>query len=61
MDNVFGACTVELPSLVVQRRIASILSAYDELMANSRRRIRRGVQKPLSGAWMTWNADHTRP
>ena len=30
-----------------------ILLAYDELMANCRRRIRRGVQKPLSGAWMT--------
>jgi hypothetical protein len=44
---------LELPSLAVQRRIAGILSAYDELMANSRRRIRRGVQKPLSGAWMT--------
>jgi len=37
----------------VQRRIAGILSAYDELMANSRRRIPMGVQKPLSGAWMT--------
>jgi hypothetical protein len=44
---------LELPSLAVQRRIAGILSAYDQLMANSRRRIRRGVQKPLSGAWMT--------
>ena len=31
---------VRLPSLPVQRRIAGILSAYDELMENSQRRIR---------------------
>ena len=31
---------VPLPSLPVQRRIAGILSAYDELMENSQRRIR---------------------
>jgi type I restriction enzyme S subunit len=31
---------VELPPLPVQRRIAGILSAYDELMENSQRRIR---------------------
>ena len=31
---------VPLPPLPVQRRIASILSAYDELMENSQRRIR---------------------
>ena len=31
---------VELPALPVQRRIAGILSAYDELMENSQRRIR---------------------
>ncbi len=31
---------LELPSLPVQRRIAGILSAYDELMENSQRRIR---------------------
>jgi hypothetical protein len=44
---------LELPSLPVQRRIANTLSAYDEPMANSRRRIRRSVQNPLSGAWIT--------
>ena len=31
---------IELPSLPVQRRIAGILSPYDELMENSQRRIR---------------------
>ena len=31
---------IELPPLPVQRRIAGILSAYDELMENSQRRIR---------------------
>jgi type I restriction enzyme S subunit len=31
---------VELPSLPIQRRIAGILSAYDELIENSRRRIK---------------------
>ena len=32
--------SVELPPIPVQRRIAGILSAYDELMENSQRRIR---------------------
>lgn len=31
--------SVEVPPLPAQRRIASILSAYDELMENSQRRI----------------------
>ena len=31
---------IEVPPLAVQRRIAGILSAYDELMENSQRRIR---------------------
>jgi len=31
---------IELPPLLVQRRIAGILSAYDELMENNQRRIR---------------------
>lgn len=31
---------IQLPPLPLQRRIASILSAYDELIANSRRRIK---------------------
>lgn len=30
---------IELPPLLIQRRIAGILSAYDELIANSQRRI----------------------
>ena len=36
----WSAWTFPLPSLPVQRRIAGILSAYDELMENSQRRIR---------------------
>lgn len=36
LDNL----EVEVPPLPVQRRIASILSAYDELIENNRRRIR---------------------
>lgn len=37
---VFGQQGVPLPPLQVQQRIAGILSAYDELMENSQRRIR---------------------
>ena len=36
---------VEIPPLPVQRRIAGILSAYDELMENSQRRIRLRLSK----------------
>ena len=38
--SAFCDLKVELPPLPVQRRIAGILSAYDELMENSQRRIR---------------------
>ncbi|WP_273241718.1 restriction endonuclease subunit S [Hyphomonas atlantica corrig.] len=33
------ACKVKVPELAVQKRIASILSAYDDLIENNRRRI----------------------
>jgi type I restriction enzyme S subunit len=37
--TAFSAIEVSVPSLPVQRRIAAILSAYDELIENSQRRI----------------------
>jgi len=38
--RAFSEIEVSIPPLPVQRRIAGILSAYDELMENSQRRIR---------------------
>jgi type I restriction enzyme, S subunit len=38
--SAFSNLTVKLPPLPVQRRIAGILSAYDELIENNQRRIR---------------------
>ncbi len=38
--TILNQTEIELPPLPVQRRIAGILSAYDELMENNRRRIR---------------------
>jgi type I restriction enzyme S subunit len=38
-QDILNALEVPLPPLPVQRRIAGILSAYDELMENSQRRI----------------------
>lgn len=38
-QDILNALEVPLPPLPVQRRIASILSSYDELMENSQRRI----------------------
>ena len=39
-QDILNALEVPVPPLSVQRRIAGILSAYDELMENSQRRIR---------------------
>ena len=39
-QDILNALEVPLPPLPVQRRIAGILSAYDELIENSQRRIR---------------------
>ena len=39
-QTVLRSCKSSVPPLPVQRRIAGILSAYDELMENSQRRIR---------------------
>lgn len=38
--DVFGQQSVPLPPLLTQRRIAGILSAYDDLIENNQRRIR---------------------
>jgi len=38
--NAFCALEVELPELTIQHRIASILSAYDDLIENNTRRIK---------------------
>jgi type I restriction enzyme, S subunit len=37
--GIFGQVTIPLPDLPTQRNIASVLSVYDELVENSRRRI----------------------
>ena len=44
---------VELPPLPTQRRIASILSAYDDLIENSQRRIKilESMARALYGEW----------
>ena len=39
-QDILGALEVPLPPLPVQQRIAGILSAYDELIENSQRRIK---------------------
>ncbi len=39
-QDILNALEVPFPTLLVQRRIAGILSAYDELIDNSQRRIR---------------------
>ncbi|MEO7299325.1 MAG: restriction endonuclease subunit S [Verrucomicrobiota bacterium] len=39
-QDILNSLVVPVPPLPVQRRIAGILSAYDELMENSQRRIR---------------------
>src|SRR5204863_9603213 len=38
--TILNDTEIQVPPLPVQRRIAGILSAYDELMENSQRRIR---------------------
>jgi type I restriction enzyme, S subunit len=38
--SVFGALKLKIPPLFIQRRIAHILSAYDDLIENNLRRIR---------------------
>jgi len=51
--NHLHAMDVRVPPLPVQRRIASILSAYDELMENSQRRIRilEAIARALYREW----------
>lgn len=47
------ALDMELPPLPVQRRIAGILSAYDELMENSERRVRL-LEAMARGLYREW-------
>lgn len=51
--SAFCDLKVRLPSLPVQRRIAGILSAYDDLIANNLRRIRilEGMARALYREW----------
>ena len=51
--NHLHAIEVRVPPLPVQRRIAGILSAYDDLIENSQRRIRilEGVARALYREW----------
>lgn len=52
-QDILNALEVPLPPLPVQRRIAGILSAYDELIDNSQRRIRilEEMARVLYGEW----------
>ncbi len=51
-----GAGEIDLPPLPVQRRIAGILSAYDELIENSQRRIRtlEAMARALYREWFVY-------
>lgn len=51
--TAFSEIEVSVPPLPVQRRIAGILSAYDELMENSQRRIRllEAISRALYRKW----------
>ncbi len=48
---------VEMPSLPIQRRIASILSAYDNLIENNNRRIRL-LEQMAENLYKEWFAYH---
>ena len=52
-QDILNALEVPLPPLPVQRRIAGILSAYDELIENSQRRIQilEAMARALYRAW----------
>ena len=39
-NDIFADLEISLPDISVQRRIASILSAYDDLIENNRRQIK---------------------
>lgn len=51
--TAFSEIEVSVPPLPVQRRIAGILSAYDELMENSQRRIRL-LEAMASALYREW-------
>jgi type I restriction enzyme S subunit len=52
-QDILNALEVPFPTLPVQRRIAGILSAYDELIENNRRRVRilEAVARALYREW----------
>jgi type I restriction enzyme S subunit len=51
--TILNETEIQIPPLPVQRQIAGILSAYDELMENSQRRIRllEAMARPLYREW----------
>ena len=51
--DVFGQQGIPLPPLPIQRRIAGILSAYDELIENSQRRIKI-LESMARGLYREW-------
>lgn len=54
--TAFSKIEVSVPSLLAQRRIAGILSAYDELIENSQRRIRilESMARALYREWFVF-------
>lgn len=52
-QDILDALEVPLPPLPIQRRIAGILSAYDELIENSRRRIKI-LEAMARGLYREW-------
>jgi type I restriction enzyme S subunit len=58
--TILNATEIEVPTLPVQRRIASILSAYDELIENSQRRIKI-LEAMARGLYREWFVDFRFP
>lgn len=55
-----GECEIPLPPLPIQRRIGEILSAYDELIGNNRRRIKL-LEEKATTIFREWFAHYRFP
>jgi type I restriction enzyme S subunit len=54
--TILNDTEIQVPPLLVQRQIAGILSAYDELMANSQRRVQvlEAMARTLYREWFVY-------
>jgi type I restriction enzyme S subunit len=57
---IFGEVTIPLPPLPIQRKIASVLSAYDDLIENNRRRI-KVLEEMAQRIYREWFVDFRYP